>query len=488
MKTSSHQRSVVALGVLAGIVWQIGQFASAQDAASVSKDECVLELILPEGATVTVDGSEYGTKRSFTFPDLRPKTTYVSNLSVQLADGSTQERNLLIRAGWRASLPMQAADLSRPELLVQTARPGSRCFALSPDQRYFAVLDSGGNASLWDVATGRLLRSYRLAFRGPGTIAFTPDGSQLVTGSTRREAKSATRGQEYTNTYEIVFWDLATGKRMRSWDAGFGYFKTPAAFSADGQRLVTCHPARDTTGKRGDLTVVWNVATGESIAVIDHGEQTVNALSLHPDGRYCAIAIGGKEQGAVLICDTTSGEIRRKFVELDRGVTSVATSPNGQYLVTGSYVSEYDRQTRTRTYPGEAILWEWTSGEKIWQVDKMHVDGFSGPHVAFLSDSEVLVTEPRNWKADPPTTCILDAVSGNKIREFTLKNERGGIKHAAALRGSTQVLVEDKVYDRTTGNHVRTLDGTSEKYIRSVEFDARAHVALVNDTMTIGNP
>src|SRR5581483_9815991 len=68
------------------------------------RDTCVLWLTLPDGATVTVDSREYGTKRELTFSGLQPGRKYESNVVVRFQNGSEDRRVVLIEGGRRLDL------------------------------------------------------------------------------------------------------------------------------------------------------------------------------------------------------------------------------------------------------------------------------------------------------------------------------------------------------------------------------------------------
>src|SRR5262249_41545588 len=109
--------------------------------------------------------------------------------------------------------------------------------ACSPDGRLIASA-GGGNpyfetqglgsitpaeGILWDAATGARVRTLRGHRHLVGSVAFSPDGLLLASGS----ADGTTR-----------LWDVATGRELRAF-AGNGGGASPIAFSADGRRLVT---------------------------------------------------------------------------------------------------------------------------------------------------------------------------------------------------------------------------------------------------------
>ena len=57
------------------------------------------------------------------------------------------------------------------------------CAAFSPDGRTIASGSQDYTAKLWDVATGREVRTFYAGSDFVWSVAFTPDGSQLTTAS-----------------------------------------------------------------------------------------------------------------------------------------------------------------------------------------------------------------------------------------------------------------------------------------------------------------
>jgi WD40 repeat protein len=104
----------------------------------------------------------------------------------------------------------------------------------SPDGRFLAVA-LGWSAALWDVAR----REETVLLRGKHTgtvwsVAFTPDGQTLMTGSTDGTVK---------------FWDVATGRERAAFAWGIGRVNV-VAFAPDGMRAAA--------GGVGSI-IIWDV-------------------------------------------------------------------------------------------------------------------------------------------------------------------------------------------------------------------------------------
>jgi WD40 repeat protein len=195
------------------------------------------------------------------------------------ADGqliATQEENGAVRL-WR---------LDAAKVLCRV-RPGGTngmlaAMALSPDGRTLVTSYGGrrSNVRLWDVNTGKLLRSLALP---PGlditfySLSFAPDGRTLVCGQ---------------DDDLIHFWDVASGKENRPALRHCAY--NSIAFSPDG---------RDLAVGGSDRTVrVWELATGREVRRFTGHEEVVTAVAFSPDGRL--LASGGAD-GRVLVWDRT---------------------------------------------------------------------------------------------------------------------------------------------------------------------------------------
>jgi RNA polymerase sigma factor (sigma-70 family) len=309
--------------------------------------------------------------------------------------------------------------------------------AFSPDDRVMASR-CWDSVILWDTATGRQLHRLPTSGRVDGR-AFTPDGKILLLPD---------------GSGNIVFWNVATGKRVRTLalpgggaDDGYGY---RLSISPDGNRLAVrdgtgtpllldtvsgrvvhalggpagfCEPAFAPDGKtvvlqalNGQLEL-WDVATGKRVRALEGPRNAVAyGVAFAPDGKTLAWA--GEDQ--VALADVSTGKEILHFDAPGRSAWSVRFMPDGKALVTGGFdgtVRIWDLTTRkvrstlhggsmgatgiALSHDGKRVaegfqgrstirLWDVASGKPLFTDYEGHADPVY--HLAFAPDGRTLVT------------------------------------------------------------------------------------------------
>ncbi len=128
----------------------------------------------------------------------------------------------------------------------------------------------GDEAILWDLQTARKIRT--LHFPGETVKLMSPDGDTVATSSGSR----------------IRLWDATTGRLLRSLNGG-GTPVSALAFSPDGTMLLSSH-----RGGNDGVVHVWPVRLGEVTDSARPGQYTGrNVLFNHDHTRFYACAQGG---------------------------------------------------------------------------------------------------------------------------------------------------------------------------------------------------
>jgi WD40 repeat protein len=218
--------------------------------------------------------------------------------------------------------------------------------AFSPDGSSLVTSGYDGVVSLWDVATGDREASWKTG-GSVWSVAFSLDGRTVATGG---------------DGGHLGLWDVTTGKRVVWNDPSV---VVTVAFTPDGKYLITSDHA--------GLVAVWDPATRSRVASWSVGSSALTAVS--PDGSTLAV---GDADGQIVLIDRATG--LKTILSDGSTVNQVAFSPDGRLLASGDtagLVSVWDLATGTRTTLN---------------------DGAEVSSVAFSPDGRTLVTG--DWDGD----------------------------------------------------------------------------------------
>ena len=257
------------------------------------------------------------------------------------------------------SLPTQPGELDAPKpgepALVGPA--GFACLAFTPDgSRIVGGSSYDTTLFIWRITDGRLLQAIPHAHGRPGTgsvrdpdvkvVAVTPDGRRIMSiGSTTKrieETKLKIAPTKNPEMREVRFWDIQTGQRVADYrgdeECGAGY----GALSRDGRHVAVS----DVTWLR-----IFDAATGQPERTIElpgSGHGGVPAFS--PDGTLVATP----NEIAIELFEVSTG--RRALGDPStqaRYAACAAWSPAGDRIVTGHR-------------DGFVRVWDATTGKLLW--------------------------------------------------------------------------------------------------------------------------
>jgi WD40 repeat protein/serine/threonine protein kinase len=231
--------------------------------------------------------------------------------------------------------------------------------AFSPDGKHLAVTD-GRAVRLWDLSRGEEVGFIRGHGDSVRNLAFSPDGTRLVTVSNDGvlklwsipivEATTTLKGQISSalspdgktlatadNDGKMKLWDFATGQDMGKFDDEqdkSGLFFFSPKFSPDGKTIAVKRTSKygwmGETGlmvsREGNPLEIWDVASRKKLGLLD---KTIVTFAFSPDGR---MLVTTNQNKTVQLWDVAT---QKMLSSLGTGYF-VAFSPDGRTVAVGT--------------------------------------------------------------------------------------------------------------------------------------------------------
>ncbi len=472
--------------------------ASAQDSVElVPEDTCIIELTLPEGSTVKLNGQDQKTARQFTYNALTANKLHSIPLEILYPSSKVSKHLLLLKAGHRIRLAAVDPEAEVPELVLQATLSHTPGGDISPDGTMIALGSSTGVTTIYDVSTGRLLRTIR-GFREDCTPQFVAGGKNLlVTYFDTYLPLFSFGGGDGVSLSVKVLYSTETGEILAEFDDP----SISTAISPLGSIFAFSKDFKSGTGKwapkQTPYVLVVDSDTGKVIHKFGPYEVASNLhLSFSSDGKQ----LGVGDSHDIDIYDTDSWRKTRVYHYGGSNNESIDTSflsPEGTHLhvVTQKYNPENqgpDYTTRMIDVSSRRQLWSrsgrQSSGHigRIFSPDNKHailgntvVDVLSGRQAykssgngqRFLPSGELLVVHlPTESQLEP---CF----SGSKAKSVGLQLESDNsldfeFLELLGILGSAFSRCE--IVDIKTGTHKK-----SHGKIQTISRDAT--MALVVD-------
>ena len=316
--------------------------------------------------------------------------------------------------------------------------------AWSPDGRFALSGSEDKTLKLWDIATGKEVRTLKghggfFTERGEVlTVAWSPDGRYILSGSSDKTVK---------------LWETNTGSEVRTFSRHKDVVRS-VAFSPDGRHVVS---AGD-----DDILRLWETATGREVKSFQAHEGLqkwgVRSVAWSPDGTQ--VLYTSTIEHVMTLLDVSTGKAVRKFDGHTSWINSAALSPDGKWVLSGSYDCK-------------AKLWDAATGQELKTLQgRSH--GISA--IAFSPDGSQVLSS--NWWESEAK--LWDTATGKQIKTF--KSQSPQINALAVSPDGQWVLSGNEdgtlnLWEAQTGKAVRTFSGHT-KPVNSVAFSRDGGLAL----------
>jgi WD40 repeat protein/uncharacterized caspase-like protein len=423
-----------------------------------------VELGVPEGVRISVDGKELGAQHRLVFTGFSKGEWSQHKLQASFPDGDRVERTLLLRGGWVVHLPLNARRPDRPDLAVQLGRATNsyvEAFAVSPDRRNFVVGLWGGVIVMHELATGREVRTFQVAldrYTPIDRLSISSDCRRLLIGCiTTSVLCDLPSGREVRRfPYEMLsgftpngkqflarvygmpsLVDVETGKVIQSFPTSL---VRATALSPDGKQLITF-----SLNGRG---AVWNADTGKQLRTIESLGHSVRNVEFSPDGRSLLIVANsprGKNADVVMIRDLPGGKVRLVLENTKLFLKLARFSPDGRRILTHSH--------------DDLFVWDAETGKKIYTIKE--AAGLTVDRVDFGPAGTLLCL---TWRGG---IAVLDGGTGRPLQRFVAK-ATDHTRAATFMPDGSRVFLTQRV-------NALTADGT-----RTVIGDLARSIALAD--------
>jgi WD40 repeat protein len=270
--------------------------------------------------------------------------------------------------------------------------------AYSPDGKTL-LSAAGSQVTVWDAATGKKVGQL---FGTGGTVralAFSPDGALIVVGAGSPSGSG-----------ELAIWDAATRQKKR----GITDLPEPVkslAFTADGKRIAIgmanvvntgidyerAHDHSIAPTAKPDRLRVFDVASGTQLASFAGETFSILSVAFTPDGKTL---VSGTYDGRVIAWETDAGA-QRTSERYGGPVSAVALSPEGTVLAVGYGTWEQLTSLTLHEFPSM----------KLVRTLRGHKAGVSS--LAFFSDGRRLVSGSYDR-----TAIVWDTQTGWRINHY----------------------------------------------------------------------
>lgn len=194
-----------------------------------------------------------------------------------------------------------------PETSSEFYKKVSDVGRLSSDRKRVATGGRDNAIRIWDIQTGKILKTFYGHTDSVNSVSFSPDEKFLVSGSS-------------DNTIKV--WDISTEKEIKSF-SGHKEKVQAVAFSPDGKYIAS--------GSSDQTIKLWNVSTEKEVKTLTRSVCSISNILLEPNGAMLATCFFDNN---LKLWDLTSGKPVAILENYTNNINLFAISTNNKILAT----------------------------------------------------------------------------------------------------------------------------------------------------------
>ena len=327
---------------------------------------------------------------------------------------------------WEVSTEDADVDGRRTDMYVT-------CVRWSPDSRQLATSHYDSHVKTWDAKTGRQLKHMVGHVDVCWTVAWSPDGGQLIsTGNYKNRA--------------IRVWDPASGKQIKYIPDAHDHSIQASAWSPEGTYLAT--------GSVDQRVTIWNTHDWSKRVTMDAHRGNVKGLDWSPDGKLLASA-GYDGTTKVWNIEGTLLNILRGHSE---NPLDVRWSPDGNTLATAG--GDHTVKLWEPLANPEYLAWPRARGSHAWDS--------TGKRIAVIQRGE---------KPGAIESLRIHDLQSDITQVFELEGTEG--IYVDNIAWSSDGALMGLYFERAPGSStIRVVDATSMKLIHELPVESNAAMCL----------